>query len=574
MSTVTTTRFLRPRVIAFFATLLVLMSFSTTRANAQGFVALPTSQNITATIGVSFSIAEKITWSSADSILLHGSVIGPDASHFDVPYTPIWMIRDTFRTGEGAIFVNFLATVAGTYHASFVISDHLGTSDTIPITATATDITYPIEMDTEIDLVAYLGDTACFTMPFANLNSGKEIVITGYSTAVGNPKFTIEFPTPDTLAPLQRGSFRVCYKPTTVTGDNDNLTLNYYIEGRLHHITIILHGKGEINSNTCVHIIGDSSALALGIGQVTTRIFSLKNDQAWPVTVTMASVTGATTHFSVSGPTFPLTLASGASADFDLKYQAGNEFGYNTYRAQITFPVEDSGGGKCTNVLDISGTEYGSRNVIDTSSIDLFPATTQKVDINLPRFEPGFDLIRVTNNTTSRAKIDTAYMLIGTYFAATLIAPADSIFPFYVPSSSSFVIGVELLDSSHTNYDDTLIIISEHAILPTRYPVHATLHTQAVRPGVQVVTAVLSVYPNPSTGMVNVNLGALRNAKVEVLDILGRVVAEARPSGSNWVWSGTTSQGAAPNGSYILRATGLDSQNARVTLSSRLTLTR
>ena len=77
----------------------------------------------------------------------------------------------------------------------------------------------------------------------------------------------------------------------------------------------------------------------------------------------------------------------------------------------------------------------------------------------------------------------------------------------------------------------------------------------------------LRVYPNPSSGAVNMELEGAANATFEITDVLGNVIA--RHTGSNdWQWD-ANSAGGPKDGTYFIRAS-----NGNAVTTKRLALQR
>jgi hypothetical protein len=82
----------------------------------------------------------------------------------------------------------------------------------------------------------------------------------------------------------------------------------------------------------------------------------------------------------------------------------------------------------------------------------------------------------------------------------------------------------------------------------------------------------LELYPNPSTGLVNMELEGAANATYEVMDILGQVVASHTGSGI-WQWNASSATEAA-DGTYFVRAISSDASGYALVTTKRLVLQR
>ena len=82
----------------------------------------------------------------------------------------------------------------------------------------------------------------------------------------------------------------------------------------------------------------------------------------------------------------------------------------------------------------------------------------------------------------------------------------------------------------------------------------------------------LLLYPNPSEGIVNIELEGATNATYEVMDILGHVIASHTGSGL-WQWD-PTSSALGSDGTYFIRAFSADASGSSLVTTKRLVLKR
>ena len=84
-----------------------------------------------------------------------------------------------------------------------------------------------------------------------------------------------------------------------------------------------------------------------------------------------------------------------------------------------------------------------------------------------------------------------------------------------------------------------------------------------------------SLSPNPSTDRVQVTLSErLANGHIEVLDMLGRVVALREGAVSTWSWDGTVDGVPARSGTYYIRISGVTETGARVSITKNALILR
>ncbi len=86
---------------------------------------------------------------------------------------------------------------------------------------------------------------------------------------------------------------------------------------------------------------------------------------------------------------------------------------------------------------------------------------------------------------------------------------------------------------------------------------------------------VATLSPNPSADRLHVSLNApLENAHIEVLDMLGRTVAEYRGRVQNWTWDGQSNGIRAQAGAYRIRITGVTNTGEPVSMMKNAVLVR
>jgi hypothetical protein len=79
----------------------------------------------------------------------------------------------------------------------------------------------------------------------------------------------------------------------------------------------------------------------------------------------------------------------------------------------------------------------------------------------------------------------------------------------------------------------------------------------------------ISVSPVPSHSDVNVTLGGVRSAQIEVVDLLGNTISSATAT-SEWKWNGNN----AGNGSYIVRISGVSANGESFVTSKRIIIAK
>jgi hypothetical protein len=117
--------------------------------------------------------------------------------------------------------------------------------------------------------------------------------------------------------------------------------------------------------------------------------------------------------------------------------------------------------------------------------------------------------------------------------------------------------------STPGTYDDTLMIVAENALIALNFPIHAVIAGSSV--GAPIASSpTLLISPNPASVPVRITLDHARSASIEVLDVMGKLVA--RVTEGTWEHSNVTS------GTYFVRATGIGEDGKPFVTTSRIVL--
>jgi hypothetical protein len=102
-------------------------------------------------------------------------------------------------------------------------------------------------------------------------------------------------------------------------------------------------------------------------------------------------------------------------------------------------------------------------------------------------------------------------------------------------------------------YYDEVIITAENAIISMDFQLQGLRKNGVLGVGNTVTLPQLGmIYPNPSHGSISIDIPGIHNAKIQVLDLLGRVVTSATAS-DKWMWDANV-----PAGTYTLHLSGTD----------------
>jgi hypothetical protein len=102
-------------------------------------------------------------------------------------------------------------------------------------------------------------------------------------------------------------------------------------------------------------------------------------------------------------------------------------------------------------------------------------------------------------------------------------------------------------------YYDEVIITAEQGFISMTFDLQG-LRKNGVAAAVHNVPKGqhVTIYPNPTQGNISVAIPGIHNAKIEVLDVLGKVITTATAS-DLWNWKSTE-----PAGTYVVHVSGTD----------------
>ncbi len=159
--------------------------------------------------------------------------------------------------------------------------------------------------------------------------------------------------------------------------------------------------------------------------------------------------------------------------------------------------------------------------------------------------------IQFENNFDSSITIDTLTLQKDSAFH---IDSSSVTFPATIPAGHSFTLTLSFIASTSGFYTD-FIGRPGRPILP--FSVQGLLLPNQAVQTPQGATIHVSIYPNPSHGLVTIHTDGLSQEQVTLTDVLGRVVGKAAFSGE-WQWNGQWNAGPAASGTYFVLVTGRD----------------
>ncbi len=552
---------------------LLFLSLAHSASIADTFVPAHDTIRITSASTVNVLITDLTT----HSIHLKASLSTSDVSLWHLLTGDITIGADTTHTGY--FEVAFLGTGSGTFTSTLRLSDSVGNT-TKYVTIIATIAGLPASQLHAILLGTFSGthldSTVCRPVIFyAALDTGSislnSISLTTTSSAwtLDDSKYTL----PLTMTHGILDTIHVCFSPGDAREYHDSVAFSYTdVHGHSQVTYVALTGNGVhdttiVTTPTCFHVSGDTSAFGpITSGSHQSRTFEISNTSTATWILSHVNFGGDSSVWSVSGITFPDTLAPNTGTHFTVTFLAPTVTAQQRYEAYFNF-FGAHGGDNCDHGVTLRG--YAKHET--TTTIVLAPDTTQAISFDASKPGTTYKYISVKNNSGHRLKVEGISLSGGTNFTVTLVSP-DSTIPFYLSGDGTLLIKLTLTDTMSGTYHDTLLITTEAGITALTVPIDAVVSTTAgVAPIAATEHVAIGVNPNPSSnGAVTLSLGDLRHADVEVLDLLGRTVWQAHDVTGSYKWSGSTLTGGTANtGAYIVRVTGQLSSGKIATASAR-----
>jgi hypothetical protein len=163
--------------------------------------------------------------------------------------------------------------------------------------------------------------------PVAITNTGKSNLTISQASASGTG-FRFAGPNlPIVLSPQQSTNLSVSFAPQaagTFTGAFTVSSFSYWGHTKTHSYSSVVSLSGAGYNVATPGYLNAPSSMSLGgsilVGTSTTKALTLSNSGGSSLTISAATVSG--TGFSVSGLTFPYTLAAGSSANLSVTFAA------------------------------------------------------------------------------------------------------------------------------------------------------------------------------------------------------------------------------------------------------------
>ena len=429
-------------------------------------------------------------------------------------------------------------------------------SDTLTLTPSRDSLGFEIQDFGSDKTPIQSGTKVCHTIYFRN--SSNKMLIVQFITVDG-PLIANPIPTfPLIMLPNEIvSSANLCFTPQNPTSSE--------VEGRFRIISKIGSDYVDIGGSTrCFQIIDtlvSKPFITTTLGEDIFGPVIMDGDVSHTATLTSnrresilvrmdTAIYGDGIYFHVTGITFPYSMGALEVKNFTITYSPRSNVPVVNYRSvgmlslqashnnEIAFPKFTLAGVAIPPTADSTSTALAAGSTDILAMISDNSVTTQTFHFK--------------NTGTTNLKITAVDLKNKKSFAITDIQPSNTL-PFTLTPGQSMSVTVAMTTVTNGVYYDEVIITAENAIISMDFPLQG-LRKNGLAGVNNTSTASQSIllYPNPSQGTITVSIPGIHNAKIQVLDLLGRVITSAVAS-QRWTWNSTE-----PAGTYILHLAGSD----------------
>ncbi len=435
-------------------------------------------------------------------------------------------------------------------------------SDTINFASTTNTLFYLQNFDT-----VEAGKSECHTLYLQN-SVGKPLIINSvigdqYNNGILTAKAVPTLPT--ILLPGEIVSIAdLCYSPTAGNGPDSGganylyMTIGYSIGSNTGQLSGSMLGFRKVDTllkKQCVSTSMDADIFGpiLMDGDVSHTV-TITSNRRTPIVVSRSlndEYGYDNSSFAISGITFPYTLSAQETKTFTITYSPRSNIPNVTYRAvgRLAWAANDGNQVCSQGYLTLPGVAIPPTD--PTTSTSLAAGSTDVLAM-ISDNSVTTQTFNFKNNGTTNLKITNVSLKNGKSFAITDIQPTNTL-PFILTPGQSMSVTVAMTTVTNGVYYDEVIITAENGFISMDFPLQG-LRKNGIQAAVKTISndERFAIYPNPSHGEITVDLPGISNAKIEVLDLLGRVITKETAS-EKWIWKSNQ-----PAGTYILHISGTD----------------
>ncbi len=461
------------------------------------------------------------------------------------------------------------------YYDTLVISYHDAASqtrhDTRIVYGKATDTTPP---DGEISSYGpYFpdhvneGHDTCTTMRMINGGSDLDTIVSAAWTHDPNGVFSwnsVSLPT--TLGAHDTAFWTFCFNAPDDTLLHIDTFVVHYHDAYSHERSFsrIIEAKAVDPSITSCYSLYAATFAVTNDGDTSYIHLYIHNNLSSSTTLTGCHISGTDdAAFRVDSISFPTTIAANTYDSVLLKFIPARHDGSTEYNATLTASFTTSDTSHCREAT-VALVGYMAQPCSDTETVDLDTTGTHDVDVTGDSVHEYAHRIDVVNNTNGTIIVSAVrFTDSSSHFYISQIVPG---LPDTLSPGEGMAVIIHFYGDTGQAYYDTLALTIESGrtwggkYTPLATPGTIYINVKGVgttaAPSIVSVTAPnapnLLLYPNPSAGLVNMQLNGTSIATFEVIDMLGNVIASHAGTG---MWQLDATASGLTNGTYFIRAT-------------------
>jgi len=495
----------------------------------------------------------------SDVLNLASAVVTP------LPFTLKAKASSVDAGSSGIVSVNFAPTAVGPFTGSVTITSDDANKPTTVVYLKGVGINSALNIPSNVDFQGVATSTSLDTIITLQNTGLAGVNVLKYSLTDANGVFTVKDSSSHTIAGNSSIHLTLSFKPIAAQDYSGTLTLTTDYPNA-HTLTIALAGHGLAGTlsttPTTLDFGSDDS------GRTVTLPIDITNTGTAGITVQSVTITGANAGaFGAKSatPTPPVLLHAADNLHVVVSFDPPSA---GQFSAKLTITKGD--GTKTDVALHGIGLSVGPI-LPDTTKVQLISTSTQNIVITLKKLGAKSWIAKISNLSGHRIRIDGIALKSGLHYSVSLTAP-DSTIPFYLADQASMNVRITLLEALPGLYRDTLVVTNSEGIKATFYlfAIEGTLQSEGVASLVPKNYSI-TANPNPTHGQIAFNFEGLHATDAQVLDLVGRVVAEVHNVSGQWLWNGRNASGEiAPSGVYIIRTSGKSFAGETVTASTRI----
>ena len=321
----------------------------------------------------------------------------------------------------------------------------------------------------------------------------------------------------------------------------------------------------------CFRVAFDSARFGpIFYGAEATRTMSITNDQDVAKTISSIHFTaGDSSEFTVLGKQIPLTIPAHEMRLVTIAFMPHFQKPDSSDNFQTTVSIASSDRtDHCTHDVTIYGeainpTWINTLNPFDRTSVLptlKFSGTDEIFGQTFLFHSTDKDALKIIS--ISSVNKDTQLVVI----------PEGSCSGLPMTTLPGELMAVRLTLQTYDSkvYYNQLRFDMGNGAAPIIYDIEAEriLPQAGVRPSAAPEVFTFSAVPNPSSGIITIQLSGSEKADIEIFDELGKSIL-SRKNIVSWIWNGETSTGTpVPSGNYFIRAAARDA-NGKIIVSTK-----